>query len=87
MKIEITDTTIREVELELPYYSKRLCSYYQINTERECILVFNARRLEQIGWTNPEAALSDKCVPCTKEEFEAAFEDTLNTIKNKVYAR
>ena len=72
-----------EVELALPYYSKQGCIFHMITTREECIAVFSGRPFESIGWTSMSSALAGANEPCTKEEFETAFESVLLIIKDR----
>lgn len=89
MKITTREEVIKEIDIEivLPYYSKDAISCSVITENEECIVVTFMKGRENIGWTVPENILRNTSFPSSKEEFEKAFEETLITIKNKVYAR
>jgi len=86
MKIKVTDTTTRDVEITLPYYAKGKIGYYMITENELCLKVTNGiNGMEDIGWSCKDNVLNTDHTLSSKEEFEKAFETTLTIIKNRVY--
>lgn len=88
MKIITKEEVVKEIEIDLPYYSKNMVGYYMVTSKEEALKVnIGIEGCEEIGWTAVRNAISEGNKPSSKEEFEKAFEETLTIIKNRVYAR
>jgi uncharacterized protein YpbB len=82
MKIKITETLTREVEIELPSYKKSNCHFWKIYSEEKAICVTNLEGYYEIGEQTIQVALKSGDEESNEEEFNEAFERIFNKLKN-----
>lgn len=84
MKLEITQITKSEIEVNLPCYvkSKQGMVYYYVKNEQETIEVFDSvytgNSIKQVHTSN---AFQDGWQLIDKSEFETIFNKVLNNLK------
>lgn len=82
--IKVTETKEREVELALPYYSKNGHHFYKVHENSDWgVLKVVTPHLDYVGdisATCLENGLRETNEPLTPEEFEEAFNKTLENI-------
>ncbi len=78
----IKDILIKEIiEVELPYYSKSISYAYKVIDSKRAIDVCYSSSDYGIKENRASLAFSDSCQPCTEEEFNKLFTETLNKLK------
>lgn len=84
MKIEISETIKKEVEIELPHYRKTSCHYYKIFSPDHCVQICTAKNMETIGIHHAGLAYNGPGhEDCGKEDFEKSFTETVSIIQSK----
>ena len=75
-KIETKQVTETEVEIELPYYSKKEdYIFFKVLSEKNVISVFKEKEIYFQDYLGDRPFT--ETVPCTKEEFDKAYNDFL----------
>lgn len=83
MKLQIK--TEKEIEVNIPSYRRFNDQYYYyIYSETNCIQVQKASTAAISDTYISLAFLHEGMIDCSKEEFENAFNETLNVIKEKL---
>lgn len=86
MKLTISETTTKEVELILPCWRKTDTSYYYI-TEDQCIEVMDLDEWVYVGRTSsPSAQAINDSKAITYEEFWEAYEKAIKKLYEKIKA-
>ena len=82
MKIKIQQTTTKEVEIRLPYYSKGLCHFYKIVSETDAIQINVGSYLPGIQRAESfvKMAFDGDCFETTEDEFNQAYESMLHKL-------
>jgi len=85
MKFKITKEEEIEVSIDFPIYRKSAnvnCHYYRVLSEENAVQVTNTATSKVIQNIPPYHAWSTNfdIVDCTKEEFEAAYNKTLDNL-------
>lgn len=91
MKIKVEEKSTKEVEIHLPYYSTDELHYYKVfgENENENVCVTNPPDDSSIGFAiqihNSNChAFASGCNPCTKEDFEKAYNNALKNLNNNL---
>lgn len=87
MEIEITETTIKKVAIELPYYCKSTggVHWYKVYSKDEALQVCKMSPSltgYQIQNVSSGVAFSNGYIEITKEEFEKEFNFVLNYLES-----
>ena len=82
MKLKISETVTREVEVELPAYMKSNCHFYNVYSEEKCIQVCTLEGYISISIIPSEIAFSSRNIPCQRENFDKAFDEISNKFKS-----
>jgi len=85
MKIQITESTEKTIEIELPAYRKSICHYYKVYSNEHCIQVCDIDSSTSIARYHSGLAYSDKRIEdCSKEEFEENYNKVKDLLQSLV---
>jgi len=87
MKIKVKKTTEKEIEFELPYYTKTISHMFKFIDEHTILVIhsgfeYKSFSIEKLDMDIPETWLNSKKV--TKEEFEKEYKKVLKLIQNEI---
>ena len=81
MKITVTESTEKEVEVSLPAYRKSICHFYRVLSEDDCIIITDLGGHYGINQTQSSTAFRDTNVESSEAEFNEAFDRVLKLLK------
>lgn len=85
MKIKITESTEKTVEIILPAYRKDRCHYYKVYTEENCIVVCDLDFNFGISKSHSGLAFRSKDIEdCSEEEFEENYNKVKHLLQSLV---
>jgi hypothetical protein len=81
MKLKLTETITKEVEIELPYFSKSACHFYKVYSDISCITVCTLDGNLEISQAASSLAFRDGHTEASNEhEFDLAYENVMNAL-------
>jgi len=84
IKIESTKTVVTHKEIELPYYSKSICHFYKVYSEKHCISVTDLTEHESICNQDSSLAFGSGNKKSNEAEFKKAFDRISKILISKI---
>ena len=84
IKIETSKKVTSYKEIELPYYSKSICHFYKVYSEKHCISVTDLTEHESIGIHHSSLALGSDNKKSSEAEFKKAFDRISKILISKI---
>lgn len=81
MILKVTETKVKEVEVELPLYRKSICHFWKVISENKSIKVTDLFNNYEIASQNYTSAFDNDNEDSTEEEFINAYNRVLNELK------